>query len=212
MAILRFPIAFLVACGITIGLFGFMRALIGVRGEFEAAQAPPKLEFVRLRRDTQVEEIKREKPKQKLQKPAPVTSESTTAKAISETVAAVNLDPTLSADVALEGVQFGKGGIGLGFGPGGGMSDRDAIPLVRGEQMYPERAQAQGIEGWVELEFTISPAGTVKDPRIVGSSSNVFHKAALDAVRRYKYQPKIEDGKAVERTGIRIVLKWSLPK
>ncbi len=44
-------------------------------------------------------------------------------------------------------------------------SDRDVIPLVRINPEYPNRARERGIEGWVQVQFTITPAGTVADVR-----------------------------------------------
>ena len=42
-------------------------------------------------------------------------------------------------------------------------SDRDVIPLVRINPDYPPRALSRGLEGWVQVQFTITPTGTVAD-------------------------------------------------
>ena len=63
----------------------------------------------------------------------------------------------------------------------------------------------------VEVEFTISRAGTVKDPRVVAyEPSTIFNKAALRAIKKWKYNPKIENGKAVEQPGIAVRLRFAL--
>jgi protein TonB len=103
------------------------------------------------------------------------------------------------------------GGVTLGPMPAG--SDRDALPLVRVNPDYPPRALANGIEGWVQVQFTITTAGTVKDPKVVEADPDgYFEKAALNAVSRYKYKPKIVDGEPVERPGINLVISFTLKK
>ena len=39
---------------------------------------------------------------------------------------------------------------------------------------------------------------------------NVFDRAAVQAVRKWKYNPKIVDGKAVERSGMKIRLDFEM--
>jgi protein TonB len=90
-------------------------------------------------------------------------------------------------------------------------SDSDVIPIVRVNPQYPLRASERGIEGWVEVEFTISKLGTVKDPNVINSHpSSIFDRSALKAIRKWKYNPKIEDGEPVERPGVKVRLKFDL--
>jgi protein TonB len=94
---------------------------------------------------------------------------------------------------------------------GTGGADRDAVPLVRIEPDYPMQARQRGQEGWVVLEFTISTAGTVKDVAVVASEpGTVFDRAAISAVRKWKYNPKIVGGKPVERPGVKIRLDFEM--
>lgn len=208
---LRIPVAFLLASIATVSLFAILRALIGGGGEGLAeVPMPPKIEFVRLRRESQIEEKKREKPKREEPEPAPVVADE--LRVSSAQVAAQTLDIDLSpgSEVQLEGVAIGPGGGGSGFIVAPGTGDRDAIPLVRVDPAYPEKAAMAGLEGWVEVEFTVSTAGTVKDPVVIASSSKVFHNEVVRAVRKWKYQPKIENGRPVERPGVRVLLRFNL--
>ena len=76
---------------------------------------------------------------------------------------------------------------------------------------YPPRAAERGTEGWVELVFVISASGTVQDAEVMNSHpGNVFDRAALRAVRRWKYNPKIQDGKPIERHGVTVRLEFKL--
>ncbi|HKQ15152.1 MAG TPA: energy transducer TonB [Steroidobacteraceae bacterium] len=66
------------------------------------------------------------------------------------------------------------------------------------QPVYPESARKRGIEGWVELAFTVTPAGTVEDVEVRNASpANVFDDAAIRAIRGWRFEP-------VERNGERV--------
>jgi len=89
--------------------------------------------------------------------------------------------------------------------------DGDAVPIVRVAPRYPERALMRGIEGRVLVEFTIDRSGGVKQAAvIVAEPPNIFDKAALEAIQQWRYSPRIQNGKAVEREGLRIALPFRL--
>jgi periplasmic protein TonB len=89
--------------------------------------------------------------------------------------------------------------------------DTDVIPTVRIKPVYPPRALRAGIEGVVTVEFIITGNGTVRDPIIVDANPpDIFDKAVLQAIQKWKFDPTIVDGKAVEkraRQDIRFTLK-----
>lgn len=82
------------------------------------------------------------------------------------------------------------------------VSDRDAQPLVRIEPQYPIRAAERGVEGRCTVTFDVTPDGVTTNIRIMSCSSSLFESAAVRAVERWRYQPKIVDGTAVRRTGV----------
>lgn len=85
------------------------------------------------------------------------------------------------------------------------------VPQVKVQPLYPLRAQARGIEGWVEVAFSIDETGQVVNPRIVGAEPpGVFERATLKAVRRWRYQPLLVDGKAVAQDEVRAVIDFVL--
>jgi protein TonB len=95
---------------------------------------------------------------------------------------------------------------GLPFGV-----DRDATPVVRVDPTYPPRQQANGIEGWVQVRFTVTAVGTVRDAIVVASEpKKVFDEAALEAVARWRYNPKVDGGVAVERVGLQALIRFEL--
>ena len=77
--------------------------------------------------------------------------------------------------------------------------------------VVPTRAAQNGTEGWVKVRFTISSTGSVTDATVVDSSPrNVFDDAALKAISRWRYNPKVESGEAVERRGVETLLRFEL--
>jgi len=64
---------------------------------------------------------------------------------------------------------------------------------------YPREAFIKHQEGWVEVEFTVMPDGSVTNASVASAQpSRVFNDAALRAVQRWTFKPKMENGKAVE--------------
>jgi protein TonB len=209
MSRLRFPIALLLAGVITVALFGFLRALTNVRSEAQEAVTLSKVEFVRLRREVEIEEKKREKPQIEKPEQAPVSPALAVAKE-----EGVDLALDVEAIAAGLGAEFGSAGGGGGDGTGlafsAGLSDRDPLPLVRVEPQYPPQARQRGLEGWVHVRFTVSTAGSVKDAAVVKSSHAVFERSALQAVGKWKYQPQMRGGKPAEATGQQVVLRFKM--
>jgi len=84
-----------------------------------------------------------------------------------------------------------------------GLSDGNAIPIVRVQPHYPSRARARGIEGYVVVGFSIATTGAVVNPVVVEASPpGIFDQSALKAVKKFKYKPKVVDQKAVAVEGI----------
>ena len=64
----------------------------------------------------------------------------------------------------------------------------NAVKLV--EPHYPQAAQVRGIEGWVDLMITVAPTGEVIDAQVRDrEGSRSFERAALLAVRQWRYEP-----------------------
>ncbi|MBM4204369.1 MAG: energy transducer TonB [Gammaproteobacteria bacterium] len=89
------------------------------------------------------------------------------------------------------------------LGAGAGAAEGDAVPLVTSPPEYPQRAISRGLEGWVIVEFSIDPLGRVFDPRVIeGQPAGIFDRAALKAIQRYKYKPKVLNGEGVPVSGV----------
>jgi len=107
-----------------------------------------------------------------------------------------------------------SGSSGMGLTKGGGLPmgvDRDVTPLVRVDPVYPPRLEARGIEGSVHVQFNVTAAGTVRDAIVVASEPrSVFDAAALEAIARWRYNPRVEGGVAMERVGFQAVIRFEL--
>jgi TonB family protein len=75
---------------------------------------------------------------------------------------------------------------------------------------YPKKAEANKIQGWVELDFTVAANGTVKDIAVHAMDRpGVFENAAISALSQWRYKPVLVDSIPTAqraRTRIRFVL------
>lgn len=75
---------------------------------------------------------------------------------------------------------------------------------------YPRDAQLRGIEGWVDIEFTIAPDGTPQDLVVRGAEpAEVFDRSAVDALRRWRFEPVVRNGAPVAQRAI-LRMKYEL--
>lgn len=82
--------------------------------------------------------------------------------------------------------------------PPPGPVDREMIAVSRTPPQYPYRAQRRGTEGWVRLSFEVTEAGEVRDVVVMEAEpSGVFDRAAIRAVEKWKFKPRIRNGMAV---------------
>jgi protein TonB len=74
---------------------------------------------------------------------------------------------------------------------------------------YPDAARKRGIEGWVELAFTVQTNGTVDQVEVRNASpAEVFDDAAMRAVRQWRFEPVVRNGEKVEQRAM-VRLKFS---
>jgi protein TonB len=69
--------------------------------------------------------------------------------------------------------------------------------IHRVEPIYPNVAKIAGIQGAVLIKAVISTEGKIEQAQVV-SGSPWLSKAALDAIRQWRYRPYYLNGKPVE--------------
>jgi len=79
------------------------------------------------------------------------------------------------------------------------VSDRDAQPLVRIPPIMPPRAEKSG---HCKVRFSVSPEGAPFDVVATYCTESLFERPTVKSVQKWKYNPKIQDGRPVGRTGV----------
>ncbi|MFZ0318792.1 MAG: energy transducer TonB [Candidatus Sulfotelmatobacter sp.] len=77
-------------------------------------------------------------------------------------------------------------------------SDNEIVRRAKSkvQPVYPELARKMNITGTVKVQVLVAANGTVKDAKVVGGHP-VLANAALDAVRKWRFEPA-----AGESTGV----------
>lgn len=120
-----------------------------------------------------------------------------------------SVDNTVSVGIDIGAVQV-QSKVDLG-GAGGFSGDGEYLPIIKVQPIYPRRALQRGLEGYVLLEFVVTETGSVRDPVVIKSDPpNIFDRAAINAALKFKYKPKMVDGKPVAVAGVRNNIKFEL--
>lgn len=103
-------------------------------------------------------------------------------------------------------LDLGVGGDGPFLGAMGSVDmtkDGGIVPIVTISPNYPRKAAIAKIEGWVEIEFTITEGGLVINPKVINSKpKRIFDREAIRAILKYKFKPKIVDGVAKTQVAV----------
>jgi protein TonB len=206
---MRLAIGLLLAILVNFGLFTLMQKMTAEQNsERQVTENIQLLDFVRLKREDKAETKKRELPK----KPPPPQKPPPPPKVPAHQVDKPKA-PTPKLDMPRIDVPLNiAGGPYLGDFSNAPVAlsaptaiaaptmDDDVMPLVRIPPQYPRMASRRGIEGVVTVSFTITKDGQVRDPIVISAKpENIFDSAALKAILKWKFKPKVVDGQPVER-------------
>ncbi len=202
MIFVRWGIAVVMAVGITGGLFYFMQYLIAT-GERLSEPATVIRIVDATMPDIELDVI------EEIERPEPI--EEVVDEELDVPDKQINLDDGPSIAIARQNIDIGDG---LDLTPTTiSATDGDFVPLVAIAPQYPTRAAQRGIEGWCQVSFTIDGMGNVIEDTIVvvdAEPPNIFNRASVRAVARFKYQPRVVDGVGVEVPGIQYVFRYEL--
>lgn len=194
---IRYAVAVTLALVLTLVTFHIMHTLVsGAEGEREQLERPPGIRFGPVEIDETVEQRDRRRP------PPPTPPEQPPPPPEME-IAQMEQPVRDMPDMEMPDLDISMSGAGPFLGSMA-QADRngegDAVPLVRIQPQYPRDATVAQIEGYVTLEFIIDETGSVRSPRVIDSRPpRIFDRAAIRAILRWKFKPRVVDGQAVER-------------
>ncbi|MGH2567521.1 MAG: energy transducer TonB [Bacteroidota bacterium] len=82
----------------------------------------------------------------------------------------------------------------------------DRIEVGGNSEANPEKVA----EGYVDLEYVVNEQGVVEHPVVLGSTNPLFEPAAIKAVLKFKYKPRVVDGHPVAVSGVRTRITFEL--
>jgi protein TonB len=199
----RFLVSILLGAAVTFALFTFMAFLVSSSDRSKDEVLKEILVEVNTTPPASKAQGRRQPPP-----PPPPPPQTPPKVAVPDPV--VN-DVTSGMNVNMPAVVLTGGDSGL-KGPGLGMNqDGDATPIVRIEPKYPVKASREGITGWVKLSFTINKLGAVEDVTVLEAQPRrIFDKEAKRALRKWKYKPKLLDGKPLRQPGLTVQLDFKM--
>ncbi len=201
MVIVRWAASMAMAVMITFGLFFFMQALIATG---EGLDEP--LNVVKIV-DSTMPEIELEVIEE-IDKPELIEEITEVVEEVERQVT-ISDGPDLNIDrsqVQMDtGLELSNASISA--------TDGDYLPLVAIAPQYPTRAAQRGIQGWCLVSFTVNGLGNVVEETITvvdAEPANIFDRSSQRAAARFKFQPRVVDGKGVEVAGVQYLFRYEL--
>ena len=200
MIAIRWLISLCLALFVTLGLFYFMQALISSGAELETQNNVVRIVDATMPEIVMevIQEV--ERPEQlDMQEEAPPPPDNRS----------VDMDPTsglaISRDTGSTDIEINIDSAGLGI------SDGEMLPLVNIQPQYPTRAAQRGIEGWCQVSFTVTAEGGVRDVVVVDAEpQGMFDRSSIRAAERFRFQPRVVNGEAVEVPNVQYVFRYQL--
>ena len=191
---IRSVVSLALSVTVTLGLFWIVPYLIEVaESQLDHGETLGQLEFIR------VPEPPKAPPRRKPPEPPRLPETPPEVPPLPRmSPGEVSATPVNIGDPEVDAAPRIGGSINLGVGEG------DYLPIVKVAPIYPQRALSRGIEGYCVVQYTVTRNGTIRHPVVIEDqcTSSLFHKAALDAARKFKYKPRVIDGEAIEVPGV----------
>ncbi len=198
MSIVRLVPAAVLAVVVTLGLLMLMHILIqnDIRGPGEVSTYKiPEIVMPDREIKTEFDTSKPDRPEELDEPPPDIPEPEFDNQEVSNE--SLNIQPAFDKKIEIGGIS---------------MSSGEMIPLTVIQPDYPRRALQRGKEGYCTVEFTVSAAGTTKDPVVVDCPDRIFERASLKASSKVKYKPRVVDGQAVDVPGVQYKFLFQMAK
>ncbi len=141
------------------------------------------------------------------------------AASLSAIEAALSGQAGLGGDFA-QSLDFSSGGRIGGTGKAGAVEggdeatfsiaeiDQPPRAVLQGAPLYPSNMRGKKVEGVVTVLFIVGAEGKVANPRVESSTHTSFDVPALDAVKKWKFEPAVRAG---ERVACRMRIQIRFP-
>jgi protein TonB len=140
------------------------------------------------------DDIKKDAPKRPITSPAPL--EVTTGPTDKTLAGPASAAPVIAAKPALQVIRVSQ-------------DVSNGLLIKRVQPLYPTLATQMRVEGEVELDATITTDGNISDIKVL-KGDPMLARAAVDAVRQWKYKPYLLDGQPVQLQ-TQITVNFKLP-
>ncbi|MFH4461510.1 energy transducer TonB [Vibrio diabolicus] len=193
---------------ISVSLFSFMAWMVD-KGNQRAPEASEAVRFdmVMVENEADVQRRQRSVPEQPEPPQAPEPMDLSQADTQMEPMSQMTPVSALGLNTALEGIAISPPNLK------GTMGNQQALPLYRVDPRYPSKALKRRVEGYVIMRFTIDATGRPKDIEVIEAEpQRMFEREAIRALKKWKYQPKVEDGVSIEQYGQTAKVEFKLAK
>lgn len=85
--------------------------------------------------------------------------------------------------------------------------DKDEQPVLRIPPIMPPRAEKSG---HCKVRFDVSAEGQPYNVQVTYCTQNLFARPTIKSVQKWKYTPKMRDGRAMSRSGIESTVSFHL--
>ena len=197
---LRYPVAAIAGVLTALALLWVMQTLTtGKSTEVVRTDSLPLVTFVHTRQETETRVRERVLPKPPPEPkvlPRPALD-------IAHDIRPEMPRPQFRMALDIEPAFSGEAHLGLAMT---GEADREFMPLSRTPPQYPYQATRRRIEGWVRVSFLVTETGSVEDIVLLESEpEGIFDRAAIRAVSKWKFKPRIVDGQPVAARAEQVV-------
>lgn len=193
----HYPLRFVLATAVTLGLFFTMQALIGQPPTIVDETAPKIDDIVWVPKViVPIPTNNEDKTRPEIEPEPEVITHHLRSKP--NQVVIITPITDIQTDIVID--------------PKGGSLQSSVMPLVKIMPEYPSRAIQRGLEGHCTVEYAVTAMGTTRDVAVVENdcTSSLFYKSSIKAAEKFKYQPRVINGEAIEVKGVKNRFTYTL--